>query len=151
MLGVATTVAIVLILAGIGFIAIELFAPGFGGPGTAGVVCFVVATMLLIDDRTDVAIPRSAVISVAIAGTVGIGIVTVIAIRLRGTPAQTPSKVLGEIGIATSDLDPVGTVRVLAEEWSAESGTGRIEAGTRVKVVAERGLTLRVDRFSGEV
>jgi membrane-bound serine protease (ClpP class) len=148
---VTTALAVVLILAGIGFIAIELFAPGFGGPGTAAILCFVIAALLLIDERTTIRIPASTIVAVTIAGVVMIGIVTTIAVRLRGVPPKTPSRVLGEIGVATSDLDPVGTVRVLAEEWTAESEAGPIETGARIRVVGEHGLTLRVDRFSEEV
>ena len=141
-----TFLAVVLILVGIGFIVVEVHAPGFGGPGTAAVVCFVVAAMLLIDDRTSVRVPQYVIVGAGIAGIVMIGIVTAIAIRVRKVPPQAPSKVLGEVGVAISDLDPEGTIRVLAEEWTARSEAGRIAAGEQVKVVGERGLRLRVDR-----
>jgi membrane-bound serine protease (ClpP class) len=142
----ATFLAIVLILVGVGFVALELHAPGFGGPGTAAVVCFVVAAMLLIDDRTSVRVPQHYIVGAGIAGIVLIGIVTGIALRLRTVPTQTPSRVIGEIGVAVSDLDPEGTVRVLAEEWTARCDSGPIAAGEQVKVVGERGLRLRVEK-----
>jgi membrane-bound serine protease (ClpP class) len=139
--------AVILILVGIGFIAVEVHAPGFGGPGTAAVVCFVVAAMLLIDDRTSVRVPEHVIVGAGIAGIVMIGIVTAVAIRVRKVPAQAPSRVVGEVGVVISDLDPDGTVRVRAEEWTATAESGPIPAGERVKVVGERGLTLRVDRL----
>jgi membrane-bound ClpP family serine protease len=43
-------------------------------------------------------------------------------------------------------LDPVGTVRVRSEEWTATSTGTKIEAGSKVRVVAEEGLKLRVDK-----
>jgi membrane-bound serine protease (ClpP class) len=144
-----TFLAIALILIGIGFVAVEVYAPGFGGPGTAAVVCFVVAAMLLIDDRTSVRVPEHIIVGAGIAGIVMIGIVTAIAVRIRKVPPQAPSLVLGEVGVAISDLDPVGTVRVRAEEWTATSESGAIPAGAQVKVVGERGLQLRVDRLAG--
>lgn len=141
-----TFLAVVLILLGLGFIALELHAPGFGGPGTAAVVCFVVAAMLLLDDRTSVRVPQHYIVGAGIAGIVLIGIVTTIAVRLHKVPPQAPSRVLGEVGVAVSDLDPEGTVRVLAEEWTARADTGPIAAGEQVKVVGERGLHLRVEK-----
>jgi membrane-bound ClpP family serine protease len=142
-----TFLAVVLILVGIGFVAVEVHAPGFGGPGTAAVVCFVVAAMLLIDDRTSVRVPQEYIVGAGVAGIVLIGIVTAVAVRLRKVPPQAPSRVLGEVGVALSDLDPAGTVRVLAEDWTATSESGPIPAGAHVKVVGERGLKLRVHRL----
>ena len=142
-----TLLAAVLILVGLGFIALELYAPGFGGPGTAAAVCFVVAAMLLIDDRTSVRVPQHYIVGAGIAGIVLIGIVMAIAIRVHRVPPQSPSRVVGEVGVAVSDLDPEGTVRVLAEEWTARSDAGRITAGEQVKVVGERGLRLRVEKL----
>lgn len=142
--------ALVLLFAGIAFVAVELHAPGFGGPGTAAVVCFVVAGLLLVDDRTSMRIPQQVVVAAAVAGAIAVVIVTVFAVRTRSIPPHVPSRVLGKVGVVISDLDPIGNIRVLAEEWTAESPSERIEVGARVKVVGEHGLTLRVDRFSGE-
>ena len=146
----ATALAIVLLLAGIGFIAVELAAPGFGAPGTAGAVCLVVGAMLLIDNRTSIVISQPVFIGVAASGAAVVVAVTVIALRVRRVPPHVPSRVVGEVGIALSDVDPQGTVRVFGEEWTAMSSAGPIEAGARVKVVGEQGIKLRVEPFSGE-
>jgi membrane-bound serine protease (ClpP class) len=144
-----TLLALVLICVGIGFVAVEVHAPGFGGPGTAALVSFALAAMLLIDDRTSVRVPVGLIAAV---GLVGIGLaggVTVLAMRVRDVPHQAPSRVYGQVGVVISDLDPEGTVRVRAEEWTAMSESGPIPAGERVRVVGERGLRLRVDRLEG--
>ena len=144
-----TFLALVLILLGISFVAVELHAPGFGGPGTAAVVCFVLAAMLFIDDRTSVRVPTAAIVLAGVGGIALIGGVTAIAMRIRDVPHQAPSRLYGQIGVAVSDLDPQGTVRVRAEDWTATSESGPIPAGERVRVVGERGLRLRVDRLEG--
>jgi membrane-bound serine protease (ClpP class) len=141
--------AIVLIFLGIGFIAVEVHAPGFGGPGTAAVVCFVLAAMLLIDDRTAVRVPVGLIVGAGLGGIALAGGVTALAMRVRDVPHQAPSRVFGQVGVVISDLDPEGTVRVRAEEWTATSESGPIPAGERVRVVGERGLRLRVDRLEG--
>ena len=51
---------------------------------------------------------------------------------------------VGARGFATSDLAPLGTVRVRGEDWTAEAGDGPIEEGEEVRVVAIEGITLRV-------
>jgi membrane-bound serine protease (ClpP class) len=146
---VATALAVVLLLAGIGFVGVELAAPGFGAPGTAAAVCFVVGAMLLIDNRTSVVIPQPLFVGVGGAGIVLVAAVTVIALRVRRVPPHVPSRVIGEVGIALSDVDPQGTVRVFGEEWTATS-SGPIQAGSPVLVVGEHGLKLRVEPFTGE-
>ncbi len=144
-----TFLAVVLILVGIGFIALELHAPGFGGPGTAAVVCFVLGAMLLIDDRTSVRVPVGLIVGAGLGGIALAGGVTALAMRIRDVPHQAPSRMFGQVGVVISDLDPQGTVRVRAEEWTATSESGPIPAGERVRVVGERGLRLRVDRLEG--
>jgi len=54
---------------------------------------------------------------------------------------------VGATGVATSDLDPRGTVRVKSELWTAMAvGTEIIKEGERVRVVAVEGLKLKVTR-----
>ena len=53
--------------------------------------------------------------------------------------------VVGATGVATSDLDPWGTVQVRSELWSAVAEGGEtIRKGERVRVVGVEGLKLRV-------
>ena len=52
---------------------------------------------------------------------------------------------VGATGVATSDLDPWGTVQVRSELWSAVAEGGEtIRKGERVRVVGVEGLKLRV-------
>ncbi|HET8908430.1 MAG TPA: NfeD family protein, partial [Ktedonobacterales bacterium] len=53
---------------------------------------------------------------------------------------------LGQEGVATSDLTLRGTVRVGGEDWSAIAEVGPISAGETVEVLAVEGITLRVHR-----
>jgi membrane-bound serine protease (ClpP class) len=59
---------------------------------------------------------------------------------ISGMPA-----LVGATGVATSDLDPQGTVQVRSELWSAlADGAETIQKGERVTVVAVEGVKLRV-------
>jgi membrane-bound serine protease (ClpP class) len=53
---------------------------------------------------------------------------------------------VGQCGVAETELNPSGTVTLLGELWKAESLEGNIPAGTAVKVEGEEGLTLKVKR-----
>ncbi len=53
---------------------------------------------------------------------------------------------LGATGVATSELNPAGTVRVKSEDWSATAEYPPIHKGDPVKVISVDGLTMRVDK-----
>lgn len=82
---------------------------------------------------------------VTVSGTLG-----VTAYRaLRGMPAgvgpvHDTKAIEGEMGVAVSDLDPTGVVRVRGEEWSAEAVNGPVRAGTAVQVLEVEGIRVRV-------
>jgi membrane-bound serine protease (ClpP class) len=52
---------------------------------------------------------------------------------------------IGKIGIATTDLKPKGEVRVVGEIWRAESVSGDIAKGEKVRVKELRGLVIMVE------
>jgi membrane-bound ClpP family serine protease len=47
-------------------------------------------------------------------------------------------------GVAVSDLDPEGIVRVRGEQWSAVSVNGSVPRGTRVQILRAAGVRLEV-------
>jgi membrane-bound serine protease (ClpP class) len=55
--------------------------------------------------------------------------------------------IVGQRGVVTAPIDPVGTVQVQSELWTAVSETSLSE-GEEVQVVALEGLRLRVQRAS---
>ena len=63
----------------------------------------------------------------------------------HNTPARVEDQtIVGEEGYVKSALDPVGTVYVRGETWTARSDQA-LEAGTKVAVVEQNGLTLFVE------
>jgi membrane-bound serine protease (ClpP class) len=55
----------------------------------------------------------------------------------------TPGLV-GSEGVAVTDLEPGGVVRVRGENWSATSMNGSVKAGDRVQVIEASGVRLSV-------
>jgi membrane protein implicated in regulation of membrane protease activity len=50
----------------------------------------------------------------------------------------------GAEGVAVTDLDPSGIVRVHGENWSAESLNGTVKASARIQVINAKGVRLEV-------
>jgi membrane-bound serine protease (ClpP class) len=69
----------------------------------------------------------------------------------RATPVTGMEGMKGEIGEVTELLEPIGYVRVHGELWKAESVSGKIEKGKKVKVVRMEGLKLFVEPVSFNV
>lgn len=136
-----------LILIGIALLVIEGTVPGWGGPGALGVVSLLAGVLFVLDAGEVVDLSRGVVIALSVAAAIFVPVAAVLVARARRVPEFVPPTLVGSQGIALSDLDPYGTVRVHSEEWSAESDAGRIEAGSKVRVVSEDGLRLHVDRY----
>jgi membrane-bound ClpP family serine protease len=51
---------------------------------------------------------------------------------------------IGASGVAVSDLDPEGIVKVQGEEWSAVAVNAPVQSGTAVQVVGRGGVRLEV-------
>ncbi len=66
--------------------------------------------------------------------------------RMRASPVLVGSlRVAGEAGTVSTDINPLGTVHAVGEEWTARSEDGRpLPRGVRVEVVRQDGLTLYV-------
>lgn len=62
----------------------------------------------------------------------------------RRKPTTGAEGIIGEIGVAISDLDPEGEVRVHGEIWKSESISGKIKCGQTIKVEGILNLKLKV-------
>jgi membrane-bound ClpP family serine protease len=58
-------------------------------------------------------------------------------------PNFDPKAVMGEIGQVRTRLDPMGSVYVAGELWSARASQ-TVEVGVNVRVIGREGLTLSV-------
>jgi membrane-bound serine protease (ClpP class) len=135
-----------LILIGLAFLVVESITPGWGGPGALGIVSVAAGVLFVLDSSNVLELPPGVVIVLCALAAIFVPTATVLTLRLRKVPVFVPPSLVGTSGIATSDLDPRGTVRVRAEEFSAESADGStIGTGTKVRVVDEAGLQLRVE------
>ena len=156
-------VGIALILLAMALFYLEAQAPGIGVFGVCGAVGFLLGAFLLFGNFSitpaapDLPNAPSFTISLWIIGGVctimfASMLLTVRAVKqARRTPAyydysaSNPDNLIGSVGIATSDLNPTGSVRVAGERWSAVSVSDMpILNGDSVIILEVDGLTLKV-------
>ena len=131
--------------------AVALGVGFHGGPHVAavlGVVGLVAAFVffLFLLGRSEFNAMAGAITGATMAitlGTVVFGLSSLRRLRHQTGPSASAALWNGH-GVALSDLDPQGTVRIAGETWSAESDGSAIRAGTAVIVVEINRLHLKV-------
>jgi membrane-bound serine protease (ClpP class) len=120
--------------------------------GIGGLVAFVLGSVLLFSPF-QIPSPAAPVVRVSpwliaimtsfIAGFTLIVLAAIV--RASRLPPQSGAqRLVGLEGVALSDLNPAGQVRVDLEMWSAVTVAGQIRSGERVKVVGVLGVRLQV-------
>lgn len=137
--------------------ALELTVTSHGLLAVGGIICFALGASALYTQPGD---PFGPIVSVAtplvivMTGTFAVlmALITVTAIRTRrmkGSPGLIGEVIRsGTHGIVRRPIEPLGSVHIAGEEWTARSvGDQPIERGTPVKVVAVDGLTVLVEPY----
>ena len=138
---------VLLVLAGVMFVLEAKFA-SHGILGSGATVAMVLGAILLVNGPPEARIH----LATAIAVSVPFGLITMFLVGLvvrarRNKAISGPSGMLNEIGTACGDLTPAGRIFVHGEYWNAVSSAA-VADGSRVRVVAVDGLTLRVEPFN---
>jgi membrane-bound serine protease (ClpP class) len=150
-------IGVTLILLAAGLFVAEAHTSGFGLLALGGILAFVVGSWLLFVPLAPPAGLATATSGSRVSpwlialGTLTLGgyvlLVVRAVLRTRHLPSVTGAEaLLGQEGMATSDLAPRGTVRVGGEEWSAVAEGASIRAGETVEVLAVDGVILHVHR-----
>jgi membrane-bound serine protease (ClpP class) len=148
---------LLLILLAMVLFGLELTVTSHGLLGAGGLICFALGASALFTQPGDPFAPLATVAPSVIATTtitagVFLALIVVAAVRSRGMPA--PAGMVGSAkglppgvaGVVRRAIEPVGSVYVAGEEWSARSIDGRpLERGTPIRVVDTEGLTVIVE------
>jgi membrane-bound serine protease (ClpP class) len=143
---------IILIGIGIVLLVLEATVTSHGLLAVGGLVCFALGASALYTEPGDpfaplvgVATPLIVVMTVTAAGFAFL--ISFMAIRTRQMVGPAfASALAGARGIVRRPVDPLGSVHIAGEEWTAKSASDRpIERGTPVRVVAVDGLTVLVE------
>jgi len=138
--------ALALLIAAFALFALEAKYATHGVLGIGGMICMVFGALFLVDGP----IPEMRVhIVTALVVSVPIGLITIflmtLALRARRERVTTGREgMIGEIGVARTELGPAGKVFVHGELWNAIAKTS-VAAGARVRVAGIDGLQLLVE------
>ncbi|HET6962939.1 MAG TPA: nodulation protein NfeD [Terriglobia bacterium] len=141
-LGVAFIIAAVVLF------VLEAKITSHGLLAALGIAAMVFGSLILIDSP----LPELRVrLSTAVGITLPFAVITVFLMRLvilahRNKSVGGEEGLLTETGIALTDIDGEGKIRVHGEIWQANSETP-ISAGEQVKVLAVDGMKLRVGKL----
>lgn len=140
-----------LVAIGIGLFIAELYTTGLGLLVIGGAVSFALGSLFLFDrggaDEPPVRVSRwlVALATVAVASVFLVAARAVLRAR-RGPVATGSETLIGRSGVATTELAPVGHVRVDGETWTAVADGEVVRAGEEIVVIDVEGVTLHVTR-----
>jgi membrane-bound serine protease (ClpP class) len=140
-------IGILLLVASVVFFLLELKNPGLSVAAIGGLITLVLGGFLLFDSSVPGATVDAWVIvpvAVMVGGFFAFAIPAVLRTR-RAPPQSRQERLVGQQGVATTDLAPQGNVHVSSESWSAETIGADIKEGQQVRVVAAEGLRLKVE------
>ena len=138
--------ALALLIAAFALFILEAKYATHGVLGIGGIICMIFGALFLVDGP----IPEMRVhLFTALIVSVPIGLITIflmtLALRARRNRVTTGREgMIGEIGIARTQLQPAGKVFVHGTLWNAVARTSVAE-GTRVRVSGVDGLQLIVE------
>ena len=143
---------LLLIAVAIVLFILDIKAPTQGALTAVGTATFIAGALVLFAPVARSPFPP---LSPWVAGGTGLamagffGFIVAKALQAQRRPSVMGVEALiGRIGEARTDLNPVGMVHVAGELWTAESEAGMIPAGTPVQVSGVEGLRLRVRKWT---
>ncbi len=139
-------VGALLILLAIGLFVAEIKVSGFGVLGLGGLVSMVIGMLILVDSP-DPAVQIGLLTALALAlPFAAILLILLIALfRSIGQKVATGNQgMVGSLGIADSDVERTGRVKIRGEYWEARSASP-ISAGKTIRVVSVENLALNVE------
>jgi len=139
-------VGVLLILVAIGFFIAEVKVASFGLLAVAGLISFILGSLMLIDSPfPSLRVGLQVVLPAAVfVGAVVIFLLTRVLRVHRTTPITGAEGLINEVGEVSRALDPIGKVFVHGEYWDA-TASAPIPVGRAVRVVRIDGKRLVVE------
>lgn len=142
---------LLLILLGIAFFIIELKTAGFGVLAAGGIISLFLGSLMLFSSSgpyLTTSVSLEIILVFVITTTIFFLVVLHLAIKaLKSKVTSGIESIIGKTGITKEDLSPYGTVLIAGEDWKAESVSGDIQKGEKIKVVGIEGLKVKVEKI----
>ena len=149
---------LLLVLGGIGLLALEAVVASYGLLTVGGIVALVLGAFALWTGVQpegvfiDVSISPWIVAIVVAVGVVYAWVLVRALLQMRrtgGVANQPVAALVGSAGTAQTLIAPTGIAYAGGESWSARTSAGEIVAGTPVRVIGVEGLELIVEPAPG--
>jgi membrane-bound serine protease (ClpP class) len=138
-----------LIIFGIILFILEVKIISHGILGIGGAIALALGSMMLIRTESALEFMRiswGVIISTTVVTALFFFFIIALAVKgQRKKPVSGMEGIIGEIGETLAILDPSGLIKVHGEIWKAESVSGSIDRGRKVRVTAIKDLTLFVE------
>lgn len=129
---------------------LELKIISHGLLGLGGVVSLVLGSIMLIRPNSALEFARiswSVIISTSVITALFFLFIIGLGLKAqRAKPVTGVEGMIGALGETLARLEPIGMVRVHGEMWKAESTSGIIEQGQKIRVTAIKDLKLYVEQ-----
>ena len=138
--------ALALLLVAFILFALEAKYATHGVLGIGGVICMIIGALFLVDGpipEMRVHLVTALVVSVPL-GIIAVFLMTIVLKARRNRVATGQEGMIGEIGVARTELVPEGKVFVHGELWNAVARKS-VPAGARVRVAGVEGLHVVVE------
>ena len=134
---------------------LELKIISHGLLGLGGVISLMLGSIMLIKPNSALEFARiswSVIISTSVATALFFLFIIGFALKAqRAKPVTGVEGMIGALGETLARLEPVGMVRVHGEMWKAESTSGSIEQGQKIRVTAINDLKLYVEQVTSTI
>jgi membrane-bound serine protease (ClpP class) len=135
---------VLLILAALVFFLLEIKIASYGMLSLAGVASFLLGSLMLFETPSRLEVSLSVVLPTALLACGFFVVVAALVFKAqRSKPTTGSGGLVGEVGVARSDIDPAGKVFVHGELWRAVSDNP-VKNGEPVRVIGVNRLVLSV-------
>src|SRR5262249_50713251 len=136
---------VLLIILAVALFAAEAKVHSYGLLTVSGLAAMSLGAFMLVDSPIkEMRVPLRTLIPAALLMAGGtIALVTLVIRARRRRPVTGDMALMGKVGVADTDLQPEGWVRVFGERWRALAD-GPISSGEKITVLGVDGLTLKV-------
>lgn len=139
---------VALIILGVIFFIAEIMVISYGLLALGGVVAITLGSLMLFESPEPWLRISWQVLLPSLVGTL-LFFGTLVYLAVRGQmrkPVSGKEGMIGERGVARTDLAPSGQVFIHGEIWQAEAETGEVHAGDAVEITGIQGLHLKVKK-----
>ncbi len=142
-----SSTGVLLLVLGMAFMIGELLMPSFGMLGFGGLIALTLGSLILYTPESGLIVDRTLILATTLLFGGALALIVLVLVRDRRRPPVTGAEgLVGETGVAVTQIHRSGKVKVHAELWNARSNV-LIEAQSRVRVDAVDGLEITVSEF----